>query len=162
MAFVSWLCYCSDIAHRRPTKLCTMFGHLLGWYSGTLYIHFWGFFAPGRILPGAKITLHPSLVFFYIGSVTAGHSSSRLSQTLRRGTRMELSNFRRGRHLYSAGQPLCWGISPHSSFCFIVSLGFLVHILFCVRCNFFHTILSDWRGRTSRKHLFLADWVVEL
>jgi len=29
--FASCLRYCSDIAQRRPTKLCTMFGHLLGW-----------------------------------------------------------------------------------------------------------------------------------
>jgi len=25
--------YCSDIAHRRPAKLCMMFGRLLGWYT---------------------------------------------------------------------------------------------------------------------------------
>ena len=31
--FSSCLCYCSDVAHRRPTKLCTMFGCLLGWYT---------------------------------------------------------------------------------------------------------------------------------
>jgi len=28
--FASWLFYCSDISHRWPTKLCTMFGRLLG------------------------------------------------------------------------------------------------------------------------------------
>jgi len=31
--FASCLCYCSDVAHRRPTKLCTMFGRLLGSYT---------------------------------------------------------------------------------------------------------------------------------
>ena len=36
--FSSWLRYCSDVAHRRPTKLCTMFGRLLGCY--TIYT-FW-------------------------------------------------------------------------------------------------------------------------
>jgi len=25
--------YCIDVAHRRPTKLCTIFGRLLGWYT---------------------------------------------------------------------------------------------------------------------------------
>jgi len=30
--FASWLRYCSYVAHRRPTKLCTMFGRLLGCY----------------------------------------------------------------------------------------------------------------------------------
>jgi len=34
-----YLLQCSDVAHRRPTKLCTIFGRLLGWY--TIYI-FWG------------------------------------------------------------------------------------------------------------------------
>ena len=30
--FASCLRCCSDVAHRRPTKLCTMFGCLLCWY----------------------------------------------------------------------------------------------------------------------------------
>jgi len=47
-------------------------------WAGTLYTHFWGLteFAPNGILPAAKFTLHPSLAFSYIGSVTAWHSSS--------------------------------------------------------------------------------------
>ena len=69
----SWLCYCSDVAHRRPTKLCKMFGHLLGWY---IIYSFLGALAPDGILPGAKFTLHPNLVFAYISSVTAHHCSS--------------------------------------------------------------------------------------
>jgi len=31
--FASWLRYCSDVTQRKPTKLCTMFGRLLGWYT---------------------------------------------------------------------------------------------------------------------------------
>jgi len=31
--FVSWLHYCSDVAEQKSPKLCTMFGHLLGWYT---------------------------------------------------------------------------------------------------------------------------------
>jgi len=31
--FACWLHYCSDVAHRKPTKLCTMFGCLLGCYA---------------------------------------------------------------------------------------------------------------------------------
>ena len=31
--FASWLHYCSVVAQRKPTKLCTMFGCLLGWYT---------------------------------------------------------------------------------------------------------------------------------
>jgi len=52
------------VAHRRPTKLCTIFGRLLGWY--TIYI----------LGLRAKFTLRPSLAFSYISSVTARHSSS--------------------------------------------------------------------------------------
>ena len=70
--FTYWLRYCSDITHRRPTKLCTMFGRLLGWY--TIYT-FSGLLPPGGILSGAKFTLCPS-VAFYIDSVSARHSSS--------------------------------------------------------------------------------------
>jgi len=71
--FASCLRYCSDVAHRRPTKLRTMFGRFPGWY--TIYT-FSGALAPDRILPGAKFTLRLSLAFSYIGSVTARHSSS--------------------------------------------------------------------------------------
>ena len=31
-----WLRYCTDVAQRRSTKLCTIFNRLLGWY--TIYI----------------------------------------------------------------------------------------------------------------------------
>jgi len=31
--FASWLRYCTDVAQRRSTKLCTMFGRLLCWYT---------------------------------------------------------------------------------------------------------------------------------
>ena len=40
------------------------------------YIHFWRLLPPDGILPAAKFTLHSSLAFSYIGSVTARHSSS--------------------------------------------------------------------------------------
>ena len=30
--FASWLRYCTDVAQRKSTKLCTMFRRLLGWY----------------------------------------------------------------------------------------------------------------------------------
>jgi len=35
--------YCSDVAHRRPTKLCTIFDRLLGWYT---VCTFFGGFCP--------------------------------------------------------------------------------------------------------------------
>ena len=33
MGFASWLRYFTEVAQRRSTKLCTMFGRLLGWYT---------------------------------------------------------------------------------------------------------------------------------
>ena len=45
-------------------------------WTGTLYTHFPGLLPRNGILPRAKFTLRPSLVFSYIGSVTAWHSSS--------------------------------------------------------------------------------------
>jgi len=61
-----WLRYCTDVAERRSTKLCTTFGRLLGWYTI-------GALAPNGILSGAKFTLRSCPAFCYIGSVTARH-----------------------------------------------------------------------------------------
>jgi len=72
--FAFWLHYCSDVVHRRPTKLCTIFVRLLGCY--TLCTHLLGLLPPDGILPAAKFTLRPSLAFSYIGSVTARHANS--------------------------------------------------------------------------------------
>jgi len=65
--------YCSDVAERKPTKLCTMFDRLLGWY---LCIHFRGLLPRNGIVPGVIFTLRPSLALSYFGSVTGRHSSS--------------------------------------------------------------------------------------
>jgi len=54
--------------------------------AGTLlctFSDFRGLLPYDGILPGAKFTLRPCLAFSYIGSVTARHSSSGVSQTLR-------------------------------------------------------------------------------
>ena len=74
-------------------------------WAGTLYIHFRGFLPPNRILRGAKFTLcsSSSLVFSYVGSVTAQHSSSRHQPNF--------AAFSRGCHLYSAGRPSCWALA---------------------------------------------------
>jgi len=99
--------YCSDVAHRRPTKLCTR--SLAVCWAGTLYVHFRGLLPPDGILPRAKnsrcVTV-PRLAFSYNGSVTARHWNSR-RQPKFAGVlqRIELRNFRRGRQLYSAGWP---------------------------------------------------------
>jgi len=77
--FASCLRYCSDVAHRRRTKLCAMFGRLLGCYT---MCTFSGALPPDGILPGAKFTLRPSLTFSYNGSITAQQSSGVRQQNL--------------------------------------------------------------------------------
>ena len=69
--FASCFRYCSGVAHRRPTKLCTMFGRLLGWY--TIYIFCGSSLSLTEFFEDAEFTLRPSLAFSY-GSVTARHS----------------------------------------------------------------------------------------
>ena len=88
--FASWLHYNTDVAQRSSIKLCTTFGHLLG---AMLCIHFRELLSRNGILPGAKFTLCPSLVFSYIFSVTVRHSSSgcqpnfaTLSTSIRQGS----------------------------------------------------------------------------
>ena len=44
-------------------------------WAGTIYIYIFGGSCPNGILPG-QFTLHPSLAFSYIGSITAQHWSS--------------------------------------------------------------------------------------
>jgi len=50
-----------------------MFGRLLGLF--TIYT-FLGAIAPRQNFPGTEFTLHPTVAFFCIGSITARHSSS--------------------------------------------------------------------------------------
>jgi len=59
--FAFWLRYCTNVAQRRSTKLCRMFGRLLGWYI----IHFWRLLPPNGILPGAKFTLCPCVLLYW-------------------------------------------------------------------------------------------------
>jgi len=71
--FASSLLCCSDVAYLRPTKPCAMFGRLLGCiFSGAL----------ATWLNFARCNMRPCLVFSYIGSVIARHSSSRCQPKL--------------------------------------------------------------------------------
>jgi len=95
--------YYSDVTHRRPTKLCAIFGRLLGWY--TVYT-FSGALAPWRNFVRCKLTLRPSLAYWqrYCTAIQQ-RASAKLCGVVRG---MELLNFHRGRHLYSAGRPSGW------------------------------------------------------
>jgi len=100
--FASCLLCCSDVANRRPTKLCKMFGRLLGCY---IIYTFSAAVAPDRILPGAKFTLRSkSWVLLYWQRYCMSlqqRASAKLCGVVQG---MELPNFRWGCHLYSAGR----------------------------------------------------------
>jgi len=108
----TWLRYCSDVVHRRPTTLCTMFERLLGLY--TIYT-----FSEALPLDGislrAKFTLRPRLAFSYIDSVTARHSSSGVSLTWRRGTRNGITELSQMAPPIFGWAAITLGIGPHSS-----------------------------------------------
>ena len=93
-------------ACRRSTKLYTMFGRLMGWY--TIYT-FWGHLAPNGILPYAKFTLRPSLAFSYIGSVTARHSSSQRQPNFAAWYKEWNYGTFAARHCPQKAPPIFWG-----------------------------------------------------
>ena len=101
--FTSCYRYWNDFAHRRPTKLCTMFGRLLGWY--TVYT-FSGALVSRRHFARCKIhfTSESCILLYWQRYCTP--LQQRLSAKLRNMVQgRELWNFRRGQHLYSAGWP---------------------------------------------------------
>jgi len=101
--FAQWLRY--YVTHRKLTKLCTMFGRLMGSY--TIYT-FSGALSPWRNFARCKVHFtSKSCVLLYIGSVRTTlqqRESAKLCGVLQG---IELQNFRRGRHLHLVGRPSC-------------------------------------------------------
>ena len=129
---LSWLHYCSNVAQQKLTKLCTMSGRLLGWY--TVYT-FSGLLPCYGILPGAKFTLHPSLALSYIGCIIAWHSSSKRQPNF--------ASLRRGRHLYSPGRPSRWALAHILVMgCFLLVFGYLhVMCIITAHCALLRSLL---------------------
>ena len=100
--FASWLRYCSDVAHRRPSKLGTMFCRLP---AGTLYIL--------GLLRKNSLCVQVSVLLYLQRYCTTleQRPSAKLCGVVQG---MELRNFRRRRHLYSAGGGITLGIGPCS------------------------------------------------
>jgi len=76
--FASWLRYCSDVTQRRPTKLCTMFGHLLGCYTKYTFCRL---LPPNGILPGENaryvlVLRSPALAALLYSTLAAGVSQT--------------------------------------------------------------------------------------
>ena len=103
--FAFRLRYCTDITQRRSSKFCRMFGRLLGWY--TTYT-FWELLPPNGILPAAKITASKSCVLLYWQRYCMALEQRRSAKLCGVVQGMGLRNFRRRRHLCSAGRPSSW------------------------------------------------------
>jgi len=106
-AFASWQRYWSDVGQRKPTKLCTVFGRLLDWY--TTYT-FSGVLAPLRNFARCKIHFASSIscVLVFLNSTTTG---SVIARHLSSGREPNFAALRTGRHLYSAGRPSRWALA---------------------------------------------------
>jgi len=116
----------TSLNERQPN--CATFGRLLGCCT-TVDIHFWGLLLPDGNLPRCKFTFLPTLAFSYIGSVTV-RASTALQQ--RTSTKLcsvvqgvELRDFHRGRHQYSAGRPSRWALAHILVFNFSHKLFFV-------------------------------------
>jgi len=81
-------------------------------WAATLHIHFRGLLPPNGILPDAKFTLRTkSCVLLYwqrYCTALQPRPSAKLCGVVQG---MELGNFRRWRHLYSAGRPSGWALA---------------------------------------------------
>jgi len=118
--FASWLPYCTNVAQRRSTKLCRMFGHLLGWC--TIYTFFGALPVTEFCQLQTKITLRPSLAFSYIGSITARHlSSSRQPNLVVWYKEWNHGTLQRAPPMFGWAA-ITLGIGPHSSILFLFSL----------------------------------------
>jgi len=114
--FASWLRYCSDVAHRRPTKHCTMFGRLLGWY--TIY-SFSGATEFCRVQNSLCVHVLPSLI---LAVLLHGTPAAVASQTLRYGTRNGITELSQRAPPIFGWAAITLGISPHTSYFWFFSL----------------------------------------
>ena len=108
----------TDVAHRRQTNLCTIFGRLLGWY--TIYT-FSGALAPltefclVHYSLSVQVLRSPILAALLHGTLAAG-----VSQTLRRGTRNGITELSQRAPPTFGRAAITLGIGPHSSFSYLL------------------------------------------
>ena len=108
--------YYSDVAHRRPPKLCTMFGRFLDWCT-MHYVYISRAVAPRRNFGRCKVHFaSKSCVLLYWQRYCTALKQGASAKLCGVVQGMELRNFRRRRHLYSAGRPSRWA-STHIVVC---------------------------------------------
>jgi len=111
--FASWQRYCRDIAHRRATKLCTMFGRLLGWY---MIYKFSGAVAPWRNF--ARFSIHfasKSCVLLYWSCYCTALEQRPSAKLCGVVQGMESRIFLQRAPSIFGWAAITWGIGPHAS-----------------------------------------------
>ena len=107
-----------------------------------------------KLFTGAEFTLHPSLAFSCIGSVTARHLSS--------GREPNFAALSREHHLYSAGWPSCWA-SAHILVCSCVVCFCCVRFAYYVKIaagkNVSEITYFVWSGRDI-KHFKIQSFLI--
>ena len=98
---------------RRSTKLCTMFGRLLG---GTLYIHFRGLLPRNGILPRAKFALVQILRSPVLAALLHGTRAVGVSESLRRRKRNGITELLQRAPPIFGWATITLGIGVHSSY----------------------------------------------
>jgi len=163
--FASWLRYCTDVAQRRSTILCTTFGRLLGWY--TIYQCIFGGscllleFCQVRNSLCVQVLRSPILAAWLHGTRAVG-----VSQTLRRCTRNGITAFRSSSFstevaTYIPRAAIMLGMGPHSSFT-ILNCNTFLEIYSHHKQHFF-----SWLNTLTAEHfemkvfLYLAKWWCE-
>jgi len=110
--FASWLRYCSDVAHRRPTKLCTTYEPLLGLY--TLYI--FGSSCPlTEFFPVQNSLCVQDLRCSILAALRHGTPAAGVSQTLWRGTRNGITGLSQRASPIFGRAAITLGTGPHST-----------------------------------------------
>ena len=108
--FACWLRYCSDVADRRTTKLCRMFGRLL-------QCIIFGACCPLSEFLQVQNSLYVQVVHYPIyAALLHGTPAAGVSQTLRRGTRNVITELSQRAPPISGWAAITLGIGPHSSY----------------------------------------------
>jgi len=102
-----------DVAHRMPTKLCTIFGRLLGCY--TMYTLL-AALAPNGILPLQNSLCVQVLRSPILPALLHGTRAAAVSQTLWHGTRNAITELLQRAPSIFRWAAITLGIGPHSNY----------------------------------------------
>jgi len=120
-----WLRYCSNIGHQRPTKLCTMFGHLLGCYN--IYI-FRGSCTLAEFCQVQNSLYVQVLRSAILAELLHGTRAVAVSQTSWRGRGNGITELSERAPPLFGWAAITLGIGQHSSCCYCLTTSPILHM----------------------------------